>query len=320
MTVRNWLTPIREKILYVTPDGKTFDFHDPLHRVSVAMKGWGMPDPKIATTFGPYQHGENVLSIQMPVRDVSLMFRYNGCSREEYLLHRYQLANFLRLNRTNMNNPSPGFLRWYRADGSIRQLDVYLVSGPKYDPPTTGWDHFAIHEELKFTAFNPIIYTPTEKNQTFLGFQCSILNTLQFPFSFDSTEIIFGGSSCNSQTDISVDYVGNWMEFPKILVTGPAENFSITHQEMGWTLELENYTIAAGETVTFDLTYGKKTITNNLGVSLLGYLSSDSEIGLFSIQPDPIVADGVNDFVVSVDNGTTDTTVLFNYFDRYIAI
>ena len=68
-----------------------------------------------------------------------------------------------------------------------------------------------------------------------------------------------------------------------------------------------NYDIAAGEVVTFDLRYGVKEVSNNFGTNLINFITDDSDLAVFSIQPDPIVADGINTFSVSIDNGAADT-------------
>jgi hypothetical protein len=320
MAVKNWRTALKEKVVYISPDGKVFNFHDTELEALITMTGWGIPPIGKATTRGPFQHGVTPLTLRVPSRKVTMTIHNKSCNRNDYWASRMGLIDAIRYNRGGLDSPTPGHLRWYRSDGQIRQLDVILASGPEFTPISSGWSEFSFQDVLVWEADNPIIYNPSQYNQTFIGFECSILSSLQFPFNFGSSNIIFGGTICNSETPIAVNYLGNWQEFPRILVTGPAKNFTIVHQQLGWKLKLENYVIVAGETVTFDLTYGRKTITNNFGSSLLGYLSSDSEIGLFSIQPSPITSNGVNNFVVSAEDGDTNTTVLFDYFDRFIGI
>jgi hypothetical protein len=320
MTARNMRSSLKEKVVYISPDGLVYNLHDTALETLITMTGWGIPAVGKATTKGPFQHGVTPLTLRVPPRKITMTIHNRSCDRDSYWQSREDLINVIRYNRGGLDSPEVGHLRWYRSDGQIRQLDVILAGGPEFTPLRNGWAEFSFQDVLVWEADNPIIYNPLINNQTFVGFECTPIIGLQFGFVFGRTNIVFNGSYCSSLTDISVPYPGNWMEFPRIIVTGPGTNFSITHNELGWTLELENYTIAAGETITFDLTYGKKTITNNLGDSLLGYLSSNSEIGLFSIQPDPIVANGINTFSVFIEDGTTDTNVLFNYNDRYIAI
>lgn len=320
MTVRNWITSNHEKVQFITPDGVKYNFHDPAIKAVLSMSGWGLPQADIADVRGPFQHGTNPLTIRIPAREVNLNIRVNGCSRNEYWDKRYGLIEALRLNRTNLNDPSPGKLRWYRSNGTIRQLDVMIVRGPNYDPSRRGWDEHSFTEELVFRAHNPIIYDPSPISTIFDELQCSILQELVFPFAFDSDHIIFGGDICLAVNTLIVNYVGNWQEYPLITVTGPATNFVITHQQTGLKLSLVGYDIAATETVTFDLRYGRKTVTNNFGDNLLGELSLDSNLGSFALEPDPVVDDGINTFTASVENSTVDTRITFDYYNRYVGI
>lgn len=318
--VKNWLTSIDEKITYISPDGERYNLHDPARKSVLRMTGWGLPSAEIADSRGPFQHGSNPLTIRIPTRRVTLELYHVGCTRDEYWQNRIGLVDALRLNRTNVNNPTPGNLRWYRSDGQIRQLDVFITQGPEFDPETSRNSH-AFRETLEFTAHNPIIYNPTQKLASFSGLGCTILQQLQFPFSFGASNIIFGGSSCNATNQRTISYLGNWQEFPRFEVIGPANNFRIDHDQTSAFISLD-YNIPAGDSVVFDLRYGRKTVTlgSNPNTSLLGFISTDSDLGTFAIEPDPIVSGGVNSFTVSIDDGTGATTVNFSYYDRYVGI
>lgn len=318
--VRNWVTSNYERVQFLSPDGQKYNFHDPDHKAVLSMVGWGLPSADIADSRGPFQHGTNPLTIRIPSRDIKMNIRGNGCSRNDYWDKRYALIEALRLNRTNLNDPTPGSLRWYRSNGTIRQLDVMITKGPTFDPNSRGWDEYSFTDELVFKAHNPIIYDPDQVDTSFDGLQCSILQELVFPFSFDSDHIIFGGNICISVNTVNIVYTGTWEEYPLIIVHGPAENFLIQHQETGLKLSLQGYSIGATEIVTFDLRYGKKLVYNNFGDNLLGETSLDSNLGSFSIQPDPVVTGGINTFVISVENSTVDTSVDFSYYTRFIAI
>lgn len=321
MTVKNWITSNNEKVVYISPDDRVYNLHDPAKKSILNMTGWGMPRAVIADTHGPFQHGTDPLTIRIPPRELSVTVRHNGCDRREYWSNRSGLINALRVNRTSLNNPSPGHLRWYMANGQIRQVDVFAIRGPDFDPNKSGWDEHSYQDEIRFMAHNPIIYDPSQVTDSFNDLGCTIIEELQFPITFGGVGILFGGSTCNAINTLTVNYEGNWQEYPFIEVYGPADNFSIDHVQTGLRLELENYSIAAGDKVTFDLRYGRKLVTLfSTDDSLLGYLSDDSDLGNFAIEPDPAVADGINDFSVSIDNGTGDTLVIFKYYNRYIGI
>lgn len=321
MTVRNWLSTNYEKLQFITPDGEIYNLHDPSKKAVVSTTGWGLPAANIATTLGPFQHGTNPLTIRIPPREIRVTIRYNGCSRREYWSGRMGLIDALRLNRTNLNNPTSGKLRWYRADGRKFQADVMVSSGPNFNP-STGWDSFGYTDEIEFIAHNPILYDPRQYTETFTGLGCEVGVELTFPFFFGSDNVVFGGDRCNNTANTFINYQGNWQEYPLITVIGPATNFMITHVQTGLKLELENYVIPTDDSVIFDLRYNKKTIVlQSSGESVLGYLSTDSDLGTFAIEPDPVVDGGVNAFEVSVQSGSdTNTQVIFQYYNRYIGM
>lgn len=318
MPVRNQIVSNYEKFVFISPDGIKYNLHDPLGKSVISGSGWGLPPADIADVRGPFQHGSNPLTIRIPPRDIRLQIRHIGCSRDEYWANRTDLINALRLNRTNVNDPEPGHLRWYRSDGQVRQADVMVIRGPEFGSSQRGWDEHSYTEELLFKCHNPILYDPTQVTTTFADLECSILQQVIFPFTFNSENLIFGGNICIDVNTLVVSYLGNWQEFPQIIVQGPADNFIITHQETGLKLSLAGYSIAATEIVTFDLRYGRKIITNNFGDSLLGELTEDSNLGSFSLEPIPVVTS--NTFIASVENSTVNTRITFSYYDRYIGI
>jgi hypothetical protein len=320
--IKSWISSNYEKVVYISPDGVSFNMHDPTKKAILYMTGWGLPAANIADTKGPFQHGSDPLTIRLPNREITMTFRYNGCSRDEFWGNRSNLINALRLNRTNLNNPSPGHLRWYRSDGTIRQADVFVSRGPDFEQSRRGWDEHSTQDDIKFIALNPILYDPNQRTAVFTDLGCTLLETLQFPFSFDNSEIIFGGSTCNAVNTITVNYLGNWQEYPYITIIGPADNFIMTHIQTGLKIDLTGYSLEAGHQILVDLRYGRKIITLDTadGTSLLGNVSDDSSLGNFAIEPDPVVTNGTNNFSVSIDNGTAETQVVFQYYNRYVAI
>lgn len=324
MTVRNWRRYLVEKLQFITPDGKSLELYDPPKRGVFNLSGWGIPAPNIAVSQGPFQHGVTPLSVRYPPRVVEMTIRHNGCNRRDYWSIRRQIIDYMRLNRANVNLPVPGKLRRYLADGAVRDLDVMLSEGPGFQESSDVWDGWSVMEDLSFIAHNPVIYDPRQRVAGLGGgdLECTDQEQLTFPFVFaPGRGMLFGleGVDCSAEALLSIAYEGNWEEFPRIIVTGPAEDIRIVHNQTGLILALD-YTIAPNEQVTFDLTYGRKTLYNNFGVSLLNALTFDSNIGAFSIQPDPIVPGGLNTFTVSLTNGTGITATTIQYFNRYIGI
>lgn len=319
--IKNWIVSNYEKLVFITSDGIQYNLHDPARKSVLSQTGWGLPPADIADVRGPFQHGTNPLTIRIPPRTIEVNVRHNGCDRDEYWSNRLGLIDALRLNRTNMNDPEPGHLRWYRSDGTIRQADVMIIKGPNFDPNRKGWDEHSYTDELVFLCHNPILYDPSQVNTVFGNLACSILQQLVFPFSFGGDMLVFGGNICLAINTVLATYTGNWQEYPLITITGPATNFLITHSETGLKLSLYGHVIPAGDTVTFDLRYGRKTVTlGSTGESWLGRLTDDSNLGSFAIEPEPVVTGGINTFVISVEDSTVDTQVTFSYYRRWVGI
>jgi hypothetical protein len=316
--VRNWLTPIREKVEYISPDGKVYQLHDPASRAVLSMTGWGVPPVEKATTRGPFQHGRTPLTERVPARTLGVNIMYQRSTREDYLAARTELIDILRYNRSSMDDPQPGFLRWYRADGTIRQADVILSKGPDFDSKHP-WDSFTIEENLEFEADNPIIYDPTINALNLSDLGCEFVTQLTFPHSFSSRSLEFGLTFCSNTGSVVIPYRGTFEEFPLISITGPAKDIEITHETTGLVLGL-SYTIAAGETVYFDLSYDEKLVYNSFGDSLLGRITSISSLGLWSLLPDPTVTNGDNSVQVAVQDGAGATEIMFSYYNRYLGV
>lgn len=301
-------TPYTESIQFITSDGLKYNLHNPPKRGVLSIDGFGLPPWEMSTSKGPFQHGESPESVRLQTRTVGVTLRHQGLNRTEYWGTRGTLLDYMRMNRASVNAPVPGVLRWisYRNGvKTIRDLDVFLTDGLLYKAPT-GWDHFAVQEDLTFTAFNPVVYDPTAQVNTITSFVYGLILPITFP-------IVLGLALATA----NITYLGTWSEYPIITITGPAVGFFIQNVSTGILIGL-NYTISTGETVTIDLRYDRKTITNNLGDDLIGYVSSNSEVGNFSLEPNPLITNGINEILLGVDGPTSDTSVVITHYRRYI--
>jgi len=317
MTVRNSRTPLLELIQYITPDGITVNLHDPAgDRAVLLYEGDGLPSVSYSSTKGPSQHGSTILGVKEPEREIDLALRWTACSRDDYWTMRHELVDYLRPNRTDVDNPTPGVLRRVLSNGEIYDLNVVLVSGPKFIFPTK-WDHFSIQEPLHFIAHNPILYNPTNITDDVEDFEVVGEEDIVYGFTFEFT---FSDDDPYVARSFTVNYAGNWESFPTFTVEGPWSHLLIGNQETGKKIELDGYASPALEITTIDLTYNVKSIETDSNVSLLNYLTNDSTLGTFAIQPKPLVTDGINTIAVAIVGGTADTTVTMSYKNRYIGI
>jgi hypothetical protein len=76
--------------------------------------------------------------------------------------------------------------------------------------------------------------------------------------------------------------------------------------------------VSGGEIVTISLPYGNKTVVNDSGTNLIGTVYPTTDLATFHIAPDPEVTGGINTVVFAATGVDANTTILFEYYTRYI--
>lgn len=279
------------------PNGGEFPLSSPWFILQ--EDGLGMPPIEYATQRGPFQHGESVRSVFLRPRTIQLVIRRNGCSRSEYLAIRRSLLEAVMPLQTGVLASTR--LRKYLADGSIREFDVYASEGPgfpSHDPET--WDEWSIQDTVRFTAFDPVARDPTQHSLTFVATG----SVGAFPITFPLEIAAFAPAT-------SISYAGDWASFPTITITGPVTGLLIRNLTIDEQLQFNN-TIGAGRIVTVDLSFGAKTVTLDDGTNLVGFISSDSDLGTFRFVP------GTNLIQIYASGTNATTSVRFAWYDRYV--
>lgn len=290
---------VMERLSYITPDGQELRFVSPWYVIQ--EDGFGMPPLEYITQRGPFQHGETVKEVWLRPRTIQILVRREACNRPDYATLRDSLVNYMRPNR--LPTITPGILRKYRANGTVREWFVYLTEGPSFPSHEPDkWDQWAIQDTIRFTAYDPVARDPTPHTQTYAatGGTASTF-PITFPISFAS----FGSSD-------PLNYVGTWGTFPTIVINGPATGTLIRNLTTDEELNL-SYAIPSGRVVTITLDYGNKRVLLDDGTNLIGYLTPSSDIGSFHLQP------GVNDMQIYASGTSTITSVILSWYDRYIA-
>lgn len=310
---------------YITPEGDTFRLED-LNSYVLSFTGHGMPPIKYLTQRGPFQHGETAYDFRLDPRIIQLVWRREGCNRQSYWDNRAALLNALRPNRQLSGQFNPGRLRKQLPDGSKRDIDVFIESGPVFVPRETDrYDEFGITETLRFIAHDPTFYNPTA---VCVPFVISYIQELVFPLTFMCGPAVPGICAWDGlvfaedfiNNTITLTYPGTWLAFPTIVITGPINGPTIYNDTTGEKIQL-SYSVSTGEVVTITLQYGNKTVTNAAGVNLIGVVSSDSDLATFHLAPDPEATGGVNTLRVTGGAGLAGTTaVTVSYLIRYIGI
>lgn len=301
---------IGEEIQFIKSDGTVYDLHSPPVRAVMNMTGWGKPPETNYTTTGPFQHGQTWISYRLNPRTISLELAHKYCSRSEWHTGRSTLLEQMGLNNSSPNSPLHGVLRWAYVENEVyitRDLDVRLARGLGFTP-LNSWREWSVLESMEFVADNPIIYDPISTSSAITTFTSALRFPITFPF--------FLGCEWGSAT---ITYEGTWETYPTITITGPAAGVYIENESTSKLIRLD-YSISLGETVTIVLSYNTKTVTNNLGQNLMEYITEDSNLGEFTLQPDPIVTGGDNDILVIVMGNTAATSVTLTYYDRFYGI
>jgi hypothetical protein len=300
-----------EYVDYIGPDGTVYPLYVPsrVGRWVMSQSGWGTPPIDYITERGPFQHGESVKDYFLRPRTIQLLIRQQFCGREEYWSGRASLLNAIRPNRQlTPTGTLPGSLRLTLSNGTKRAIDCYIAEGPRFEPRNlSGWDEYAFQEVLRFTAYNPVIYDPGGETVVF-GSQDELVFPITFPIVFGS----FGGTA-------NVNYVGTWLEYPTLIITGPASDPIVTNVTTGETIALD-YDIPAGVAVTITLKYGEKTVTDSLGNNLIGVVTPGSALATFHLAPDPEAPGGINEVMVSASGTNADSSLVISYFTRYFGI
>lgn len=303
------ITPQTEFWTYTAPDGAVYNLTVPakIGRWVISDDGTGLPPIDYITQRGPSQHGATVTDFFLLPRVIQLLVRNQACDRNGYWTQRAALLNGLRPNRQlTPTGVQPGQLKFRYANGTQRAFDVFLTEGPRFEPrQPSRWDEWAFQEVLRFTAFNPVAYNPGGHATSFL-----IPLQLVFPITFP---IVFGGLN---DTEI-ITYTGTWLEYPTITLTGPMDGPVITNLATGEVIALD-YNIPAGVTVTITLTYGNKTVTDNLGNNLIGTVTPGSDLATWHLAPDPEAPGGVNPVNVSAGSVGAPADATITWYERYI--
>jgi len=291
-----------------------YNFDDRTDSFLKSFTGYGLPPIAYVTQGGPYQHGESLLDFRLQPRTIQLVHRRNGCTREEYWSNRADLLDKLRPNRQLVNTFVPGRLRKVLPDGSIRDVKAIVTGGIVFTARDENtWDEFAISESIEFIAHDPIVFNPVQKSAVWTALLP--VSYLVFPITFP---ILFGVSGFINNS-VNVTYVGTWLAYPTITITGPLSTPTIYNDSTGEKIAL-NYDIPAGNTIVIDLSYGKKTVVENGGTNRIGIVTTDSDLATFHIAVDPEVTGGLNTFRVVGTNGTAATAVQMTWNDNYIGI
>lgn len=240
-------------------------------------------------------------------RTFSVAFQFvNDCTRQEYWQARADLLNVVRPNRGD-----PLTLTLIMYDGTKRAIKARALTPVFPSVPVDTVDEFNFAEVLQFEAYDPVWFDP----ETAVS---AVSNTpsseLAFPIVFDDDDIYFGaGASFGS---IAINYTGTWYSYPRITITPPYSSVRIHHSQLNVDLEILRSSSTRQLIIDLDI----PSIVDDLGNSLFNYLTPDSDLQSFRIEPEPITLNGLNTLIFTIPGSSGMTTVNIQYNTKFIGI
>lgn len=290
-----------------TFDGQIIVFNDGV--LSLLDYGqFGAPPTEFITKRGYRQHGVTEIDYLLNSRDIPLeISRAETCDRQTYWDNRAEMLNFMRPNRNG-----PMILTIQTPDSSQRSIVVRANPGFTFPPTQQSDNNFHFSESIELLAFNPLWF---DYAATILTMSAATQLQLVFPITFP----ISFGTSDQQFTSGVILYVGTWVEYPIVTLTGPYNSATITNQATGVSIFM-SVPIGSGETRIIDLTPGEQSIVDGSGNNKFSDLGPTSNLVNFNLRPDPEVAGGLQEITVTMPGGTVDSSAILSYRNRYIGI
>lgn len=289
-----------------TFDGNELFLTDPDVKF-LAYGNLGAPPTEYLTQRGYKQDGATEIDFLLQPRVITARLWHSPtCDRQTFWDTRLALHDFLRPNR---NGPMTFTIR--TPDGSLRSIIVRADPGLVF-PPEEGDNSWNVDENLDFIAFNPLFF---DADATVLVMESATQTQLVFPITFP----ISFGTSDEQFTTGEITYTGTWKEYPTITLTGPYDAATITNVTTGVSMFM-SVAIAAGEQRIITLTPGEQSIVDENGDNKFSDLGPGSNLVEFNLRPDPEVADGIQEIVITLTGGTSDSAAELSYRNRYFAL
>lgn len=286
--------------------GTTYSLSDGVYCYFYGVDGAGVSPLHRLRERGPLQHGETDVGFRLDPRTLTLALAMPAMTYSTYWDMRAALCSIV----LSTSEADALTLRFTLDNGNVRSIDCHYVGGISM---ATSEEALARLQKIPamFSAGDPTFYDPTAGVLTWtIADYGGLLFSTIFPIVFGSTSI--------SVAD-SVTYTGTWISYPTFTLTGPMDNPQIVNVSTNERINLA-YSIPAGTVVTIDLSFAAKTIKDQTGLNLIGYLTSDSDLATFHLAPAPEVAGGINVINVSATGATAATAIQMTYYNRYIGI
>ena len=246
-------------------------------------QGFGLAPLRRITTRGPLQDGDSDIDFRLEPRVLQIPLMVVNASATAPKYQHYEIREkLLSIFRPGDN----AYITVTRSDGvttKTRRINVRVLGGMSFDVDP---DNFHVRTVVQLRADDPTWYDP-QNIDTFYD-NANLNGTQVFP------------------------NLGNWDIFPLIMIERTITNPVITNVTTGQVIS-----ITAAITSGFyliDLSYGKKTVVDNLGVNRISTVSAASNLATWSIVP------GNNTIAITGTVGDLNARGLFAYFPRFTGI
>lgn len=288
---------------YDATTGITFNF--------TGRDGWGLPSISRITKRGTQQNGDTNVDYRIDARTLSVYLFIECNNLVDYLRTCEVLGQIFRIGN------DPGVLTasyTYTIAGTTtsysRSIECYVDGG--LDLGEQDYQDYNVATSVTFRASDPMWYDTTP---VIVSISQSVTGTATpIPTLIPMT---MGGASLNKTTNIT--YTGSAVEYPIITIVAGSNDLlglNITNASTGKSLIFS--TLSAERTYTIDLSYGKKTIVNDLGFNCIGLLSTSSNLNTWAI--DPNVSGGINIIAVSSSTANVGSVLTLTFYSRYTTI
>jgi hypothetical protein len=277
------------------------DLSDLSNFVLENYEGFGMAPLRRITERGPLQHGQSDVGYRLEPRLIQLVLALRSTSWIGFYARRQEL-----LNHFSPVDDSPIILRFTQPDGTVRQIDGYVIDGPDF-PKQSAVRSLVQRVALRISCPDPAWYDPTRQSVRIVGVTGG--SGFTFPMIVPWT---FGGATVNSET--TINYAGTWLEYPEIQIVGPIQDARIEHVDSGDVLDFDGNTIADGDSYTIDLRYGYKTIVDSAGGNQIAKLTADSDLATWHMSP------GENNLHITGASADTTTAIVLRWYNRYLGV
>ena len=207
---------IRDTTTGVKTRATQFLLQDYSGRAIMSAGGYGMSEVAYIEQKGPFQHGKTLLGYRLQPRKITLEFRENSKSREEYYRKRAELLALFRVNKQPVAGElNLGVLRKIlppdlsfespdrRRKGAVRDIDVLLESGMQYEFNSgDDWDYNSNVISFELIAPDPTFYDPQVNIEEVV---LSATTELAFPKTIKGWAVSLSAILIG---DLSIPYVG----------------------------------------------------------------------------------------------------------------